>query len=291
MHTQEFINYIQKVLRYSPCTVSSYRKNLTYFSAYLLSEGLTFADVRPSVVANWVQSLMEKGLQPKTVNQYLSSIRSYFDFCCRFKGLKTNPALQVKDVRTPKVLPKFIPEEKINYLIDNLLPSNDFKRMRTRIIILVFYHCGLRCAEFAGLQDEDISLEKDYLRVLGKGNKERFIPFGHELHNEICRYIAMRDAVITHAQNGFFLKTIDGLNLTAGQIRIVTKLALCRIVAPELAHPHTLRHTFATVLMNHGASLLAVKTLLGHSSVETTAIYEHVSIKCLHDTYNIAFKR
>lgn len=287
MFIDGFISYISKVRRYSCRTVKSYAENLQMFSQWLSLNGVE--DVQPKHISSYVLYMMEaKKMKPSSVNQHLSSLRSYYDYCCRFEGVAINPAAGVRDVRTPKMLPMFISEDKMNFLIDHLLPSTDFKRMRTRIIILVFYHCGLRCDELTNLRLSDVSLASNYMRVIGKGNKERLIPFGQELHDEIAHYLQFRNTLCTNSSQ--FIVTTFGTACTSFQIRRICKLALRRIVPDALAHPHVLRHTFATVLMNHGARIEYVRQLMGHASADTTAIYQHVSINYLQKTYQTIFQ-
>ena len=286
MYVLSFINYIEKIRRYSQRTVSSYRQNLDMFYAWCTDNH--YVDITQKVISEYIIYMMgEKKMQPTSINQHLSSIRSYFDYCCRFEGLAVNPAVGIRDVRTPKRLPSVISEAKMNFLIDHLLPCSDFKRMRTRIIILMFYHCGLRCDELTNLTDADVNLSSCCLHVIGKGNKERYIPFGEELADNIRLYLSMRPMRTNCSQ---FIRTINGDACTSFQIRRICKMALLRIVPEPLAHPHVLRHTFATVLMNHGARIEYVRILMGHASTETTAIYQHVSINYLQKSYRSIFK-
>ena len=286
MFISEFIEYLKKIRRCSNRTYESYQYNLTRLNDWASNRSQSLDTLTARDIKDYMCQLMDEGVQPKSINQFLSSFRSYYDYTCRFCGADNNPAVGIRDVRTPKTLPKFIREEKMNLLIDKLLPATDFKRMRTRIIVLVFYHTGIRCSELAQLTDDDICLSTNCMKIRGKGNKERFVPFGDDLHDELLRYMQMRPA-----GSSSFLRSISGQPLTQWQIRIVTKMALLRIVPADYAHPHVLRHTFATVLMNHGAKIERVKLLLGHASVNTTCIYEHVSISSLKQIYNTAFQR
>lgn len=290
MFVQDFINYIEKVRRYSLRTVQSYHNDLELVCRFLASIGTDLDHATPRQLSSYIIDCMERGLQPKSINQHLAAIRSYYDFCCRFMNQEHNPAAGLRDVRTPKLLPKFISEEKMNFLIDHLLPADNFKRMRTRIVVLLFYHTGIRCNELANLSFQRINFEKDYIKVIGKGNKERYIPFGPELHNELLKYFAMcpnKDK----SSGSCIIQTMWGTPCTSFQIRRICKIALRRIVPDELAHPHVLRHTFATVLMNHGARIENVRLLLGHASCDTTAIYQHTSITYLRNSYDKTFKR
>lgn len=287
MYLSEFLNHLQKVRCYSLRTVQSYRNNIELFCKYLSSLNKDIDNLNPNDVGLYVEFLMERGIKPKSINQYLASFRSYYDYCIRFQGMKRNPAAYIHDVRTPKLLPKFITENKMNDLIENHLPKDDFKRMRSRIIILIFYHTGIRCHELSLLRVKDINFENDTMRIFGKGNKERIIPFGNELHNELLQYIEMRKELNVFDEN--LILTVYGTACTDFHIRVITKMVLRRIVSEDYAHPHVLRHTFATMLMNHGAKIENVKLLLGHSSINTTTIYQHVSINYLRNAYNKIF--
>lgn len=290
MFIQNFINHLEKVRRYSSRTVNSYRQNLGYLCDYLASVNLSIDNVSTKQLSGYIMYCMERGLQPKSINQHLASIRSYFDYCCRFEDVKNNPAAGLRDVRTPKTLPRFISEEKMSLLIDHLLPCDTFKQIRARIVVLLFYHTGIRCNELATLTYSHVNLSGDFIKVRGKGDKERYIPFGQELHDELIRYFKACPEGSLQGSEGI-IKTIWGGACTPFQIRRICKVALLKIVPAELAHPHILRHSFATALMNHGARIENVRLLLGHASCDTTAIYQHVSINYLRTSYSKTFER
>lgn len=289
MYEQEFINYLSKVRRCSERTVQSYENNINLFNKFLGKKNKNIIDAKPVDIRDYIEHIMENGLQPSSVNQYLSSFRTFYDFCCRFYNLERNPAAGIRDVRTPKKLPKFISEKKMNYLIDFLLPKSDFKRMRTRIVILIFYHCGLRCKELVSLSINDVNFTNNSIKVIGKGDKERIIPFGIELRNNLIEYLKFRSQINTKTKS--LIVTINGMPCNCYHIRTITKLALKRIVPEELQHPHVLRHSFATALMNNGAKIENVSLLLGHSSINTTAIYQHTSINYLRHIFKQSFSR
>lgn len=288
-----FLYHIKNICNYSQKTISSYESDFNQMAIFLKSIGCDdVREISPSVIADYIIYKREKGLNPRSVNRHLAAARSLFDFLCRFKGLEVNPAHAIKNLKTAKVLPLFITEEKMDLLIDKYLPGNTFKQMRTRIAILIFYHTGIRCTELLRLRDEDVNFSSQTMKVTGKGNKQRYIPFGDELEVEMRKYIAMRDdAILSRNLSRCFMRTQNGEQMTAYQIRKMVRLPLLRIVPKIYCHPHVLRHTFATALMNHGASIEAIKLLLGHESVETTAMYEHVSAAKLKSVYNIAFDR
>lgn len=288
-----FLYHIKNICNYSQKTILSYESDFNQMAIFLKSIGCDdVREISPSVIADYIIYKREKGLNPRSVNRHLAAARSLFDFLCRFKGLEVNPAHAIKNLKTAKVLPLFITEEKMDLLIDKYLPGNTFKQMRTRIAILIFYHTGIRCTELLRLRDEDVNFIAQTMKVTGKGNKQRYIPFGDELEVEMRKYIDMRDeAILSRNLSRCFMRTQNGEQMTAYQIRKMVRLPLLRIVPKIYCHPHVLRHTFATALMNHGASIEAIKLLLGHESVETTAMYEHVSAAKLKSVYNIAFDR
>lgn len=286
MYINDFLTYIEKVRRYSSRTVETYAFNLNQLAQWCVDNGKALDNITISDISQYVMFLAEvKQLKASSINNYLASIRSYFDFCCRFYGSERNPAAGFRDLRTPKLLPKFIAEKKMNELINNYLPSDTFKQKRARLIILMFYHTGIRCEELKSLNVSDVDMSRCCIHVLGKGKKERFIPFGQELRNCLVDYINNRPCC-----NDFLIQSISGERLTSFQIRRICSICLQRIVPKELAHPHVLRHTFATVLMNRGARIENIRLLLGHASINTTAIYQHVSLAHLHDVHKLAFQ-
>lgn len=284
MFVNEFINHIEKICNYSPKTCLCYKQDLTDFFKFVDGR-----EVTPNLISDYVMFKRENGCSAVSVNRYISAIRSYFDYCCRFAVCARNPAAGIRNVKTEKRLPLFITEPVMNDLLDNHLRRDTFKRYRTFLIVLVFYHTGIRCSELAAIRDLDINLEKRYIKIYGKGRKERLVPFGSELEYHLREFTKMRDAEI-RVSDGHLFTDIHGKGLSGFQIRIITKQALLRVVPAKFAHPHVLRHTFATAMMNHGAKIENVALLLGHESVDTTTIYEHVSINYLQSIHRQVFR-
>lgn len=284
MKVQEFINHISKVCNYSQQTCKSYSTTLNDFFAYVAEQ-----EVTPKLIMQYIMHKRETGCSAVSCNQYISAIRSYYDYCCRFEGCALNPAAGIRNLKTEKRLPLFISESAMNNLLDNYLRTDTFKRYRTFLVILLFYHTGVRCSELANIKDIDINITKKYVKIYGKGRKERIVPFGDELCYHLQAYTKMRNAEIQQTDGHLFVD-INGKQLSNFQIRIITKQALLRIVPAKFAHPHVLRHTFATAMMNHGAKIENIALLLGHESVDTTTIYEHVSINYLQSIHNKVFK-
>lgn len=284
MYVNEFIDHIGKLCNYSAKTCQCYRQDLTDFFRFVGDN-----EVTSKVIAEYIAFKRENGCCAASVNRYISAIRSYYDYCCRFEGCALNPAAGIRNIKTEKRLPLFITENVMNDLLDNRLRRDTFKRYRTYIVILVFYHTGIRCSELANIKDLDINYYKRYIKIFGKGRKERLVPFGDELAYHLREFTKMRDAELG-TSDGHLFTDIHGKGLSGFQIRIITKQALLRVVPAKFAHPHVLRHTFATAMMNHGAKIENVALLLGHESVDTTTIYEHVSINYLQSIHKQVFK-
>lgn len=278
-----FIHHIQFVRNYSVRTLRSYENNLYRLKAFY--DGRDLNTLSSKDIANYVEHLAEAGKKAASINQYLSSFRSYYDYCVKFEGMRQNPALAVRDVRKEKLLPRFIPEDVMNKLIDHHLPTDTWKQRRTRLIILLFYHLGIRCSEMEGLNVNDVDMYRQVVRVLGKGRKERLIPFGQELAEELSAWIYERkDKGFTKTRA--LIVTEFGEAITSFQIRRITKMALTRVVDKKLAHPHVIRHSFATAMMNNGCRIEHLAKLMGHTSIATTAIYEHCSLGYLKSVFS-----
>lgn len=284
MKVQEFINHISKICNYAEKTCKCYSTTLNDFFRFVDGR-----EVTPNIIMEYIMFKRDAGCSAVSCNNYISAIRSYYDYCCRFEGCALNPAAGIRNIKTGKNLPLFMTENVMNDLLDNRLRRDTFKRYRTFLVILFFYHTGVRCSELAKVRDVDICYDKKYVKIYGKGRKERMVPFGDELYYHLREFTKMRNSELD-STDGHLFTNVHGQGLTDFQIRIITKQALLRVVAPKFAHPHVLRHTFATAMMNHGAKIENVALLLGHESVDTTTIYEHVSINYLQSIHNKVFK-
>lgn len=289
MKTKEFLYFIENVCNYSHCTYLSYSRALEEFEKFLMLNDISEADIQPRDVRDFMAELTERGLAPRSVNLYLSAIRSYFDYCCRFYNLQFNPASVVRKVKAEKPLPVFIPESDLNLIINNYLPADNFIHCRARMAIMLLYHTGIRCAEACSLKNRDISLSENFIKVMGKGRKERIIPISDELKEEINRYRFIRRRSVASNIEDYFLVSKTGEMLETWQLRKVVYYALKKYLPEKMCHPHALRHSFATALLNHGARLEVIKALLGHASIDTTTIYTHCSSTFIRKQYNKTF--
>ena len=294
MYIDQFAEYLRLERNYSERTVSSYCSDLTLFRQFLkeTDAGLDFLSADRDVVRLWVVDMMEKGETTTTVNRKLSALRSFYRFL-RIKGLVTaSPAQGVKGPKNKKPLPQFVREADMDRLLDD--PEIDlgdgFLGVRNRTVIAVFYETGMRMAELIGLDDRDVDFGSRTIKVTGKRDKQRFIPFGDDLERRLKEYLEARTAEFGETHGAFFLSP-KGERIPRHQVYLLVKDALGRVSDVSKKSPHVLRHTFATSMLNHEAELGAVKELLGHNSLQTTEIYVHTTFQELKEIYEQAHPR
>lgn len=268
MKVNEFLNYCSK-RNLSSLTVRNYRQHLKDY--YVFLQGRKDMDeTTPSDLLEFCQEQSEI-VSPRSVNIKMTSLRVYFDFLCRFHDLKKNPCLVIARCKEEKKLPRYIPQEKMDLLLSRL-PSDSFKQMRTKAILAFFYMTGARCCEVSGVNDLDFDFKARRVLLFGKGKKERYVPICSKLEAILQEYIKMRDARIRQHDDAMFC-SISGARLSDWNIRKIITQALVQIVPRDWAHPHILRHTFATVLLNHGKPIEQISRWLGHSSIAVTQTY------------------
>lgn len=268
MKVKEFLNYCEK-RNLSSLTVRNYRQHLKDYYVFLGGR-VDIDDSTPNDLLEFVSEERES-VSARSVNIKMASLRVYFDFLCRFHGLSKNPCLSIAKCREEKRLPRYIPQEKMDYLLAHL-PESSFKQLRTKAIITFFYMTGARCCEVANLNDMDLDFTAGRVLLFGKGRKERYVPICSKLRTILQAYIDKRDKVIHNHDSSLFC-SLQGERLSDWQLRKVMIAPLCTIVPRDCAHPHILRHTFATVLLNHGKPIEQISRWLGHSSIAVTQTY------------------
>ena len=292
MKIDRFLDYLKLERNYSRLTVLKYESCLRLFEEYFknLNTELEWESVDADVIRDWMESMMDSGLTAATVNGRLSAVRSFYRFALK-KGLVENdPAHTITGPKREKPLPKFIREKDMDRLLQPEMWGDTYKDICARTIILLFYETGMRVGELVMLDDEMVDLDNRQLKVTGKRNKQRIIPFGAELEQALRDFVRLRDEQVERTEKGFFV-TSKGRRVTYEQVRRMVKNHLGRVTTQQKRTPHVLRHTFATTMLNHEAGLESVKQLLGHESLATTEIYTHTTFEQLKKVYEKAHPR
>jgi integrase/recombinase XerC len=292
MMTEDFLNYLRYERNRSELTVCRYEQSLRDFESYFKNrEGqLSWESVDSDVIRDWMESMMDKGDMASTVNSSLSAVRSFFRFALS-RGLVTHdPSYVVKGPKKQKPLPQFVREEEMNRLLDTpQMWEEGFAGLRARTIIILFYETGIRLAELIGLDVTDVDFAAHQIKVTGKRNKQRIIPFGTELEGVLREYLTQRNAQLQ--VDPALVLSDKGKRMTRNQVEKIVKQHLSLTTTLKKRTPHVLRHSFATAMLNNGAGLEDVRLLLGHESVATTQIYTHTTFEQLKRVYENAHPR
>lgn len=292
MITDSFLDYLRFEKNCSGKTIVSYGIDLAKFEEFFkgVDENVDFTTVDADLVRAWVMNLMEKGYTSTSVNRKLSSLRSFYRFLLRKNMVKADPMLKVIGPKNKKPLPVFLKESEMNRLLDEVPFKEDFTGCRDKMILEMFYATGIRLSELIGLNDVDVDFSASLIKVTGKRNKQRLIPYGEELRQAMLAYLKVRDEAIPRKTEAFFVLQ-NGERLYATKVYHLVKRNLSKVVSLKKRSPHVLRHTFATSMLNNQAELGAVKELLGHSSLTTTEIYTHTTFEELKKVYEQAHPR
>jgi integrase/recombinase XerC len=287
---ESFLKYIQFEKRYSPKTVISYQTDLKQFEDFLHQEfeGTSPQDANYGLVRSWIVNLVEAKLDNLSVNRKIACLRSYYKFLLRQEIISKDPMMKIKILKTKKKLPHFVKEEDTNKLLDNVVFPEGHKGQRDKIILELLYGTGMRLAELISLKETDVNTGAKTIRVLGKRNKERVIPFSVSLVPIIKEYIRLRNKEVQKQEHPYLIVTDDGAPLYPMMVNRTVKKYMKLFTSVEKKSPHVLRHTYATHLLNKGAEINAVKDLLGHSSLAATQVYTHNSMEKLKKAFDQA---
>ena len=241
--------------------------------------------------------MMNNGNTASSVNRRLSALRSFYRFLLRRKMVTVDPAHNLRGPKKEKSLPYYIRESEMNRLLDEeRYFSDDFEGRRDKMIMLMFYSTGVRLSELVGLNLADVDLDQMQIKVTGKRNKQRIIPYGDEMGDAIREYLGLRASFLelkgkAEEEKAFFVDARNGNRILPGKVQVLVKRYLSLVTTQRKRSPHVLRHSFATSMLNHHADLQSVKELLGHESLSTTEIYTHTSFEELKEMYKHAHPR
>ena len=291
MLKENFLDYLQFEKNYSDATIAAYRRDLDQFADFIqVIDEDELGKVTSEPIRDWVVSLMDEGYTSTSVNRKLSTLRSFYRYLYSKGVVEVDPMCRIAGPKNKKPLPAFVKESEMESLLDNFSGEDPFETCRDRLIIEMFYETGIRLSELIGLDQRDVDFSLQVIKVLGKRNKQRLIPFGEELANDMQEYLAQRDTLVDVDSDAFFVKK-DGKRVYRSQVYNIVKNNLSKVTTLKKKSPHVLRHTFATVLLNNDAALGTVKELLGHASLATTEIYTHTTFEELKKIYNQAHPR
>ena len=284
-HIANFLRHLQAEKRYSPNTLAAYGKDLERVADFLAdtyeiddAKAITHHHLR-----SWMAALRADGLEARSLNRKVSSLSSFFKFLMREGVLEKNPAKQIKALRTPERLPQYLKEHEAQFMLGETQFSEGFTGATERLLLELLYTCGLRRAEVTSLRETDIEWSLRQIRVMGKGGKERIIPVGAALLDDIRAYREAKQMLPTASETLLVLE--DGKPLYPMWVYRVVKHYLGQVSTLKKRSPHVLRHSFATHLLANGANIQAIRDLLGHASLAATQVYTHTSIDKLKDLH------
>ena len=286
---ERFLIHLEAERQASPLTIQTRRTDLQQFVAFWREES-NRPEMSRALVRRYIAQLSRQGLNPRSVNRKLVSLRVFFDFLVGEGYLTANPTANLVSQRTSKRLPKFISAEALTQVME--LPDLTTPLgLRDRAILELFYGCGLRRQELLDLNLDAPDFSNNQIRVRGKRQRERVVPLGRTADDAITNWLAVRSALIRSSEETALFVSAKGQRLTPSQVYKIVKNYLASVAGAEKSHPHVLRHSFATHLLENGADLMAVKEMLGHASLNTTQIYTHVTAERLKKVYNLAHPR
>lgn len=288
--TETFFKYLQFEKRLSTHTLLAYQTDLNQFCDFLFKtfEEKESALATYTMVRSWVVSLVEAGIEPQSVNRKIATLRSYYKFLLRQNVIQADPMIKIHVLKTRKRLPSFVKESDMVQLLDNSEFGGDFTGYRDKLILELFYSTGMRLSELLTLKENHVDLSNRTIKVIGKRNKERVIPFPESIVDIITDYQKVKNKEIARSDHGRLLVTETGKPCYPMLVYRVVRSRLTTSTSVERKSPHILRHTYATHLLNKGAEINAVKDLLGHSSLAATQVYTHNSIEKLKKVFEQA---
>lgn len=289
--TEEFIKYLQFEKRYSNHTLVAYKTDLGQFIQYMNESvgAFEFKDVTTKQIRAWVVSLMNSEVSSRSVNRKISTLKSFYKFLMKQELATNNPVDLVIKPKVGKKLPTFVQQKNLDQLLDVGFFTNDFDGIRNKLIISLLYGTGIRLAELKSLRIVNIN-QKDYtIKVLGKRNKERIVPYPHSVTPVFEEYFRYRKEI--DGKTDYLFLTSTGKQLYDKLIYRIVNKYLSLVTTVSKKSPHVLRHSFATHLLNNGADLNAVKELLGHANLSATQIYTHTTFEKLKEIYKQAHPR
>ena len=285
-YLHEYILFIRVEKNLSPRTCEAYKRDLTHYLNFILEKKVeNISKITQMHIREYIRALNEKELASKSIARIFSSIRSYHKYLASENIVSENPTLVLSNPKSPKKLPIILNENEISVIIEKIDESSQFGK-RDKAIIEILYSCGLRVSELCALDLSNLFLDDSLIRIFGKGSKERLLPIGARAKLYLNNYLKfLRPSLSRYNKSSVVFLSRNGNQLTRAMInKILTKWSKASGIKKTIS-PHTLRHSFATHLLEGGADLRFVQALLGHSDISTTQIYTHLDKKHLREVY------
>lgn len=292
MHIEEFFKYIENEKRHSKHTVDAYRRDLSFFVDFQKQSNQELSlkdDINYQLVRNWIVQLKNKGLSTRSINRKISSVKQFYKYLLNKNVIEQSPFEKITALKINKKLPSFVKQQEMNFISESLKFQNNFQSQRDRLTIEILYCTGIRRAELINLKESDINTKEYTMKVLGKRNKERIIPFPKSLLSVISDY--QQQKIAAAYTTPYIILTNKGEQAYPNLIHRIVNKYLSLITTIRQKSPHVLRHSYATHMLNNGADLNAIKELLGHANLSATQIYTHNTFKELSNIYKQAHPR
>ena len=292
LNVDKFLDYLSSELNRSQQTVESYRDDLKHFEKFAkdLSDSFSWETVDSDMVRDWLESMMDKGNSAATVSRRLSALKTFYRFALARHYVESDPVYSIKGPKKEKPLPQFVKESEMDELLDRQAWGDDYNNVRARTIIILFYETGMRLSELVNLDDKDVNFVTSEIKITGKGNKQRIVPFGDELKNTLLEFRRLRDASV-EVKTPALVVSDKGTRMSPSKVQNIVRSNLSRVCSLKKKSPHVLRHSFATAMLNHHVGIENLKKLLGHANISTTEIYTHTTFEQLKRVYNEAHPR
>jgi len=293
MYKDDFLYYLVSERNYSPATVKTYALALGDFEDFVRKQGRSWDwnTIEDGDVREWMVDQINRGSASSAVSLRLSALRSFYRYMQQFNHIKHDPTVRIMSPKQKKRLPYYIKEKELEELFDGVQYPEDFFGHQDRLILLTFYTTGIRLAELVGLDEADLNLESGILKVTGKRDKQRMMPFGKELNEAFANHMAEKKRQFPKENERALFVSKTGVRISRTNVYQMVHHYLGTVTLQTKRSPHALRHSFATAMLNHGAEIEVVKELLGHESISTTEIYTHTTFEQLKKSYVNAHPR
>lgn len=286
---RNFLSHLEKERNYSPKTVISYQKDIEKFFVFLAKEDINMDDVDVLVIRNFLTVELNNGISKRSCKRRLSSLKHFYDYCVREGYVDENPFIFITSPKTDKRFPKVLTKDDIKTILEDNKKREDELMLRDQVILEILYYTGIRASECINLEIQDINFFNRIIRVIGKGNKERLVPFTLDCKKTIEKYLKDSRPKLANKQlepSNILILNNNGKKLTTRGLEFILDQIQEKTGNFLDLHPHILRHSFATHLLENGADLRVIQELLGHESLNATQVYTHVTEEAMKKTYD-----